>query len=124
MFISRPQADLSTNMGLNGALAGWAITYLAHAEDKGQFAGAFIGGLTGATLGVRIARNMTEADAVASAFGDHAADVAGTKSTKQPASATAPSEFQAHAPAAARLDAVRLNGRRQAYDGSGNGCHG
>src|SRR5438034_266212 len=69
MFISRPQADLSTNMGLNGALAGWAITYLAHAEDKGQFAGAFIGGLTGATLGVRIARNMTEADAVASAFG-------------------------------------------------------
>jgi len=69
MFISRPQADLSTNMGLNGALAGWAITYLAHAEDKAQFAGAFIDGLPGATLGVRIARNMTEADAVASAFG-------------------------------------------------------
>jgi hypothetical protein len=69
MFISRPQADLSTNMGFNGALAGWAITYLAHAEDKGQFAGAFIGGLTGATLGVRLARNMTEADAVAMGFG-------------------------------------------------------
>src|SRR5438552_1394004 len=32
MFISRPQADLSTNMGFNGALAGWGITYLAHAE--------------------------------------------------------------------------------------------
>jgi hypothetical protein len=69
MFISRPQADLSTNMGLNGALAGWAITYLAHAEEKAQFAGAFIGGLTGATIGVRIARNMTEADAVAMGFG-------------------------------------------------------
>jgi hypothetical protein len=68
-FISRPQADLSINMGFNGALAGWAITYLAHAEEKAQFAGAFIGGLTGATVGVRIARNMTEADAVAMGFG-------------------------------------------------------
>lgn len=68
-FISRAQADLSSNMGLNGALAGWATTYLFDAGDKGQFAGAFIGGLTGATLGVRIARRMTEADAVAMGFG-------------------------------------------------------
>ena len=69
MFISRAQADLSTNMGFNGALAGWAITYLAHTEDKAQYAGAFIGGLTGSTIGVRVARNMTEADAVATGFG-------------------------------------------------------
>jgi hypothetical protein len=71
MFISRPQADLSTNMGLNGALAGWGTTYLLHAGDKGQFAGAFIGGLTGATIGLRAARNMTEADAVATGFGSY-----------------------------------------------------
>lgn len=71
MFISRPQADLSTNMGLNGALAGWATTYLLSAGDRAQFAGAFIGGLTGATIGVRAARNMTEADAVAAGFGSH-----------------------------------------------------
>ena len=69
MFISRPQADLSTNTGLNGALAGWATTYLFNAGSKGQYAGAFIGGLTGATIGVRAARNMTEADAVAAGFG-------------------------------------------------------
>jgi hypothetical protein len=69
MFISRPQADLSTNMGLNGALAGWATTYLFDAGSKGQYAGAFIGGITGATVGVRAARNMTEADAVAAEFG-------------------------------------------------------
>ena len=71
MFISRPQADLSTNMGLNGALAGWATTYLLSAGDRTQFAGAFIGGLTGATIGVRAARSMTEADAVAAGFGSH-----------------------------------------------------
>jgi len=69
MFISRPQADLSTNMGLNGALAGWATTYLFNVGDRGQYAGAFIGGLAGATLGVRAARNMSEADAVAAGFG-------------------------------------------------------
>lgn len=69
MFIARPQADLSTNMGLNGALVGWGTTYLLGAGDRGQFAGAFIGGLTGAALGVRIARNMTEADAVGAAWG-------------------------------------------------------
>jgi len=69
MFISRPQADLSGNMGLNGALAGWATTYLFDAGNKGQYAGAFIGGLAGATIGVKAARNMTEADAVATGFG-------------------------------------------------------
>ena len=69
MFIGRPQADLSTNMGLNGALIGWGTAYLLGASDRGQYAGAFIGGLTGATLGVRIARNMTEADAVGAAWG-------------------------------------------------------
>jgi hypothetical protein len=69
MFISRPQADLSTNMGLNGALAGWATAYLLNGGDKAQFSGAFIGGITGATIGVRAARNMTEADAAATGFG-------------------------------------------------------
>jgi hypothetical protein len=69
MFIARPQADLAANMGLNGALIGWGATYLTGAGDQGQFAGAFIGGLTGAALGVRIARNMTEADAVGAAWG-------------------------------------------------------
>jgi hypothetical protein len=69
MFISGPQADLSANTGLNGALAGWATTFLFNAGSTGQYAGAFIGGLTGATIGVHAARNMTEADAVASGFG-------------------------------------------------------
>lgn len=69
MFIARPQADLSLNMGANGALIGWGTAYLVGASDQGQFAGAFIGGLTGAALGVRIARDMTEADAVGAAWG-------------------------------------------------------
>jgi len=69
MFISRAQADLSTNMGLNGALAGWATAYLLNGGDRSQFSGAFIGGITGATIGVRAARSMTEADAVATAWG-------------------------------------------------------
>ncbi|HMJ17677.1 MAG TPA: hypothetical protein VK478_04740 [Gemmatimonadaceae bacterium] len=69
MFISRPQADLSTNMGLNGALAGWATAYLLNGGDKAQFSGAFIGGITGAAIGVRAARNMTEADAVSTGWG-------------------------------------------------------
>jgi hypothetical protein len=69
MFISRPQADLSINTGFNGALAGWAITYLVKGGSQAQYAGAFIGGITGATIGVHAARNMTEADAVAAGFG-------------------------------------------------------
>lgn len=69
MFISRPQADLSTNTGFNGALAGWATTYLLNGGSKAQYAGAFIGGVTGAAIGVHAARNMTEGDAVAAGFG-------------------------------------------------------
>jgi hypothetical protein len=67
--ISRPQSDLSFNMGHNGALAGLATMFLFNGEDRAQSAGAFVGGLTGAAIGVRIARNMTEADAVGMGFG-------------------------------------------------------
>jgi hypothetical protein len=67
--ISRAQSDLAFNMGHNGALAGWATTYVLGAGNHLQSGGAFVGGLTGATLGVAIARNMTEADAVGAAFG-------------------------------------------------------
>jgi hypothetical protein len=69
MSISRAQSDLAFNMGHNGVLAGWATMYLIRATDRAQSAGAFVGGLSGATLGLRIARNMTEADAVGLAFG-------------------------------------------------------
>jgi hypothetical protein len=68
-FISRAQSDLAFNMGHNGALAGWATMYAVGATDRAQSAGAFVGGLTGATLGLTFARNMTEADAVGAAFG-------------------------------------------------------
>jgi hypothetical protein len=67
--ISRPQADLSFNMGTNGTLAGWATMYLVRATDHAQAAGAFVGGLTGTALGLTFARGMTEADAVGAAFG-------------------------------------------------------
>jgi hypothetical protein len=56
-------------MGHNGALAGWATMYAIGATNRAQSAGAFVGGLTGATLGLSVARNMTEADAVGAAFG-------------------------------------------------------
>jgi len=69
MFISRAQKDLSTNTGFNGALAGWATMYLLHAGEHGQGAGAFVGGLAGAALGLRFGRNMTEAEAVGAGFG-------------------------------------------------------
>ncbi|MEO8580836.1 MAG: hypothetical protein ABI469_11350 [Gemmatimonadales bacterium] len=69
MTISRAQSDLAFNLGHNGALAGWATTYLFDAPGRTQSAGAFVGGLTGAALGLRIARGMTEADAVGAAFG-------------------------------------------------------
>jgi hypothetical protein len=69
MFISRAQSDLAFNMGHNGALAGWATMYLVRATNRAQSAGAFVGGLTGAALGLSTARNMTEADAVGAAFG-------------------------------------------------------
>jgi hypothetical protein len=68
-LISRAQSDLAFNMGHNGALAGWATMYLVGANNRAQSAGAFVGGLTGASLGLGIARDMTEADAVGAAFG-------------------------------------------------------
>ena len=68
-LIAKPQADLSIHMGLNGALAGWGTAYLLSGNSKAQNAGAFIGGITGATFGVQAARNMTEADAVSAGFG-------------------------------------------------------
>ena len=67
--ISRAQSDLAFNMGHNGALAGWAAMYVSRAKNRVQSAGAFVGGLTGASLALSIARNMTEADAVGAAFG-------------------------------------------------------
>jgi hypothetical protein len=67
--ISRAQSDLAFNMGHNGALAGWAATYALGASNRVQSGGAFVGGLTGASLGVAIGRNMTEADAVGASFG-------------------------------------------------------
>ncbi len=67
--ISRPQSDLAFNMGHNGALAGWATMYMFSGSDQGQAAGAFIGGLGGAALGVSLGRGMTESDAVGAAFG-------------------------------------------------------
>lgn len=69
MLVTKPQTDLSFNMGHNGALAGWATAYLLHADDRPQAAGAFIGGLTGAALGLHFANGMTEADAVGAGFG-------------------------------------------------------
>src|SRR5512132_640404 len=67
--ISRPQSDLAFNMGHNGALAGLATMFLFKAGGRGQSAGAFVGGLAGTGLGLRFARNMTEADAVGTGFG-------------------------------------------------------
>lgn len=69
MFISRPQNDLSTNTGLNGALGGWGLMYLLGAEEKAQAAGAFVGGLAGTAVGLRFGKGMTEAEAVGAGFG-------------------------------------------------------
>jgi hypothetical protein len=71
MFVTRAQSDLSTNMGHNIWLAGWATMYLFGAGDRAQAAGAFLGGLGGATLGLRLARHMSEADAIGSGFGSN-----------------------------------------------------
>ena len=68
-FISRAQSDLAFNMGHNGTLAGWATMYVLSGRRRAQAAGAFVGGLAGTALGLGTARNMTEADAVGSAFG-------------------------------------------------------
>jgi hypothetical protein len=67
--ISRAQSDLALNMGHNGALAGWAVTYVLRASNRTQSGAAFIGGISGAALGVGIGRGMTEADAVGASFG-------------------------------------------------------
>jgi len=68
-LISRSQSDLAFNMGHNGALAGWATMYIFETSDKAQAAGAFVGGIGGAALGVGLGRGMTESDAVGAAFG-------------------------------------------------------
>jgi hypothetical protein len=75
--ISRPQSDLAFNMGHNGVLFGWGSMYLFDASDQGQGAGAFIGGLAGAALGVGLGRGMTEADAAGAAFGSDIAALIG-----------------------------------------------
>jgi energy-converting hydrogenase Eha subunit C len=69
MLVTKPQTDLSFNLGHNGALAGWATMYLLHSNNHMQSAGAFIGGLTGAALGLHFANGMTEADAIGAGFG-------------------------------------------------------
>jgi hypothetical protein len=71
MLVTRAQSDLSTNMGHNIAAAGWATMYLIGANDRAQSAGAFVGGLGGAVLGLRVARRMTEADAIGAGFGSN-----------------------------------------------------
>jgi hypothetical protein len=69
IFIGRPQTDLAFNLGHNGLLAGWATGYLLHANDEGQAAGAFIGGIAGVAIGLHAARNMVESDAIGAGFG-------------------------------------------------------
>jgi hypothetical protein len=56
-------------MGHNIALAGMGTMFILKAEARGQSVGALVGGLAGTALGLRIARNMTEADAVGAGFG-------------------------------------------------------
>jgi len=71
-LVTRAQSDLSTNMGHNIALAGWATTYLLGGDsDNAQSAGAFVGGIGGAVLGLRVARHMTEADAIGAGLGSN-----------------------------------------------------
>ena len=68
-LITRPQSDLSFNMGHNGALAGLATAYVFKAHSRAQSASAFVGGLIGTGLGLALGSDMTEADAVATGFG-------------------------------------------------------
>jgi uncharacterized protein YcfJ len=77
VFITRPMTDLSTNLGHNAALAGWATMYLFGANDRAQSAGAFVGGIAGAALGIGWARGMTEADAIGAGFGGNIAALIG-----------------------------------------------
>ena len=69
MFISRPQNDLSFNTGRNFALGTGGLVYVFGGGDKAQAAGAFIGGLAGTGLGLRLGRRMTESEAVGAGFG-------------------------------------------------------
>ena len=71
MLVTRAQSDLSTNMGHNIAAAGWGTMYLMGATNRAQSAGAFVGGIGGAVLALRVARNMTEADAIGAGFGSN-----------------------------------------------------
>jgi len=71
VYVTRPMADLSTNLGHNGALAGWATMFVLNASDRAQSAGAFVGGITGAAIGLRAARNMSESDAIGAGFGSN-----------------------------------------------------
>ena len=68
-LITRPQSDLSFNMGHNGALAGLATAYIFKAHSRAQSASAFVGGLVGTGLGLALGSDMTESDAVATGFG-------------------------------------------------------
>ena len=68
-LITRPQSDLSFNMGHNGALAGLATAYIFKAHSRAQAASSFVGGLVGTGLGLALGSDMTEADAVATGFG-------------------------------------------------------
>ncbi|HXL86322.1 MAG TPA: hypothetical protein VN927_03890, partial [Gemmatimonadaceae bacterium] len=95
--ISRAQSDLALNMGRNGALAGWATMYVADANNRAQSAGAFVGGLTGASLGLGIGRDMTEADAVGAAFGSDIGALIGwgaTEAIRGQETCTQPSQVQ------------------------------
>jgi hypothetical protein len=81
-FISRSMNDLSFNMGHNGTLAGWATMYLFGGREQAQAAGAFVGGLAGAGLGLKLGRGMTESDAVGAAFGSDVGALIGWGATE------------------------------------------
>ncbi|HEV7838401.1 MAG TPA: hypothetical protein VGO75_10085 [Gemmatimonadaceae bacterium] len=82
MFISRPMNDLAFNLGHNGSLAGWATMYLLGGERHTQATGAFVGGLAGAALGLKLGRGMTESDAVGAAFGSDVGALIGWGTTE------------------------------------------
>jgi hypothetical protein len=69
MSISRAQTDLAFNMGHNILFAGSTIVYLLNGSSRAQAAGAFVGGLGGVGLGLRIAKGMSESDALGAGFG-------------------------------------------------------
>jgi hypothetical protein len=69
MSISRAQTDLAFNMGHNILFAGSTIVYLLGGNSRAQAAGAFVGGLAGVGLGLKIGKGMSESDAIGAAFG-------------------------------------------------------